>query len=183
MSNFVDYDNMTDLCNATGTKIGERAKIFPGTKAEWDALPLSEKIKYDYVAFDGDSQSGIVDDVPTEDSENLVKSGGVYDAVKAVSDDVDGITDTLAKNVYSTLVDLYQTSPSLSPGDIYIIPNDGYLYLNWNEIDSNSYVSLQDANGNSLGRVQNITIFLKKGMKIVMPSSFAYFPNSALFRY
>ncbi len=84
MSNFVDYDNMTDLCNATGEKIGERAKIFPGTKTEWDALPLSEKIKYDYVAFAGDSQSGIVDDVPTEDSENLVKSGGVYSYVDSM---------------------------------------------------------------------------------------------------
>jgi len=84
MSNFASNSNMTALFTAAGEKIGERAKIFPGTKAEWDALPLSEKIKYDYVAFAGDSQSGIVDDVPTEDSENLVKSGGVYDAINDV---------------------------------------------------------------------------------------------------
>ena len=78
MSNFANNDNMTALFTATGTKISERAKIFYGAEAEWNALPLSEKIKYDYVAFAGDSQSGIVDDVPTEDSENLVKSGGVF---------------------------------------------------------------------------------------------------------
>ena len=180
MSNFANNDNITALFTATGTKIGERAKIFYGAEAEWNALPLSEKVKYDYTAFKGDSQSGIIDDIPTEDSENLVKSGGVFDAVKAVSDDVDGITDTLAKNVYSTLVDI---TSEVSPSGIYIVPNDGYLYLRWNEIDSNKHVSLQDANGNSLGQLQNIIIFLKKGMKIVMPSSYDYFPNSALFHY
>lgn len=97
MSNFASNDNMTALFTATGEKIGERAKIFPGTKAEWDALPLSEKIKYDYVAFAGDSQSGIVDDTPTEDSEHLVKSGGVYDALqdKANQSDLDDLVDVI----------------------------------------------------------------------------------------
>jgi hypothetical protein len=84
MSNFASNDNMTALFTAAGTKIGERAKIFPGTRAEWDALPLSEKIKYDYVAFDSYSQSDTVDNVPTENSGNLVKSGGVWSAINDI---------------------------------------------------------------------------------------------------
>lgn len=181
MSNFANNDNMTALFTAAGEKIGERAKIFYGAEDEWNALPLSEKIKYDYTTFEGDFQSGIVDNIPTEDSNNLVKSGGVYNAIKTVSDDVDSVTDTLAKNVYSTLIN--DPLGGISPSGIYIIPEDGYLYLGWNDVDFNTYVSLQDANGNFLGELQNIVIFLKKGMKIVMPSSSAYFPNFAQFRY
>lgn len=97
MSNFASNDNMTALFNAIGIEFGKHAKIFSGTEAEWDALTLSEKVKYDYVAFAGDSQSGTVDNVPTENSEHLVKSGGVYAALqdKANQSDLDDLVDVI----------------------------------------------------------------------------------------
>lgn len=81
-SNFSNYDNLEALFGKTGIELGKRAKIYPGTRAEWDLLTVQEKVQYDYTAFDDDYQTAEVDSVPTENSTHLVASGGVYDALE-----------------------------------------------------------------------------------------------------
>lgn len=123
MSNFANNNNMTALFTAIGIEFGKRAKIFSGTKVEWDALTLSEKVKYDYVAFVDDSQSGIVDDVPTEDSENLVKSGGVWSAINDIKP-IYLIATLSANNTSVTFTNLPTTGNYIA--DIFI--SDGSPY-------------------------------------------------------
>ena len=50
--NFVDYNNATDLMGGIGNKINY--EFFDGSEEEFNALPLSEKIKYKYTLFDDD---------------------------------------------------------------------------------------------------------------------------------
>lgn len=71
--------------------------MYPGTKAEWDQLPVSEKIKYTHTAWN-DSQSGIVDNLPTQNSDNLVKSGGVWTGLDAKADKT-ALTDYQTKDL------------------------------------------------------------------------------------
>ncbi len=61
--------------------ISSDSVIFTGTKEEWEELTLEEKIQYTHAAWVGDEQSGAIDPVPTEDSNNLMTSGGIYDAL------------------------------------------------------------------------------------------------------
>ena len=101
-------------------------------------------------------------------------------ADKAEQSEVDDIADTLAKNVYPTLENFLE----LTPGLIYTVPEEGYL--NVISYGGTGYVIVQDANGNELGNVgycSSATILLKKGMKVVLPSSSDYMPNAVLFRY
>ncbi len=145
------------------------------TRAEWDAIV--DKSIYDgsiiNITDDQASGVGIVVDTVEEGNMNPVTSNAVYSAV-------DDIADTLAKNVYSTLVRFDE----LTPGLIYTVPEEGYLNVISNE--GTGYVIVQDANGNQLGNVgycSSATILLKKGMKVVLPSSSNYVPNDIRFRY
>lgn len=86
---------------SAGNEISTEFIMYPGTKAEWDLLPTSEKIKYTHTAWE-DSQSGIVDNLPTQNSDNLVKSGGVWTGLDAKADKATtlngyGITDAYTK--------------------------------------------------------------------------------------
>lgn len=92
-------------------KISSKIVMYTGTKAAWDALPLADKKKYTHASFTDDTESGVVDSVPREDSENLVTSGGVFAALEDKADKTDlddkadiattlagyGITDTYTK--------------------------------------------------------------------------------------
>lgn len=86
--NFSDFDNLIDLFTTVGSKLLEKAHIYVGTRDAWDQLTVAEKTAYQFTAFLGDTESGIVDDVPTENSENLVKSGGVYSQVQTLTNQV-----------------------------------------------------------------------------------------------
>lgn len=88
-SKFVPADNTGEEYTAgmgidisAQNEISTKFIMFPGTKAEWDLLPTSEKVKYTHTAW-GDSQSGIVDNAPTENSDHLVTSGGVFTALSS----------------------------------------------------------------------------------------------------
>ena len=94
-TNIEASDNVTKQIKGTKYTAGEGITIdeqqainsdivmFSGTKEEWMALPLAEKKKYTHASWIGDAQSGIVDDTPTQGSNHLVTSGGVYDAIQS----------------------------------------------------------------------------------------------------
>lgn len=68
---------------------------FVGTAAEWGALTLAERMKYDTVDISDDYTQFGIDSVPTDNSQNLVTSGGV----KAYVDD---LVDTAITQVLNT---------------------------------------------------------------------------------
>jgi hypothetical protein len=66
--------------NLAGSGGGGSDTNYIGTKAAYDALPSSEKDKYDSMDFT-DYEGATVDPTPMINSPNLVASGGVYDAI------------------------------------------------------------------------------------------------------
>ena len=62
-------------------KISSKIVLFTGTEAQWNALTLAEKIKFTHYATN-DDQTGQIDAVPTENSANLMTSGGIYTALQ-----------------------------------------------------------------------------------------------------
>lgn len=67
----IDIDEETN-------EIKTEVNLFTGTIAEWEALTLEEKKQYTHAAITNDEYTGNVDQAPTEDSPNLVTSGGIY---------------------------------------------------------------------------------------------------------
>lgn len=67
----IDIDEETN-------EIKTEVNLFTGTIEEWEALTLEEKKQYTHAAITNDEYTGNVDQAPTEDSPNLVTSGGVY---------------------------------------------------------------------------------------------------------
>lgn len=83
--------------------ISSKMVLFTGTEAQWNALPLADKIKFTHYATN-DDQTGQIDPVPTQNSNNLMTSGGIYTALQdkantadlatvATSGDYDDLTD------------------------------------------------------------------------------------------
>lgn len=68
----IDIDSQTN-------EIKTEVNIFTGTLEEWEDLSLAEKIEFTHAVITNDTQSGIIDLVPTENSVHAVASGGVYD--------------------------------------------------------------------------------------------------------
>lgn len=82
--NFVDNDNATALMGSVANKINY--EFFDGTEEEFEALPLSEKIKYTYTIFDNDYK--FVD--PTTQVVDVVEAGNLNPVTSnAVSDALD----------------------------------------------------------------------------------------------
>lgn len=69
-----------DIDSTTHTIKTERV-VFEGTLQQWEALTAAEKKAYTDAIITNDEQTGLVDQVPTENSNNLVTSGGVFDAI------------------------------------------------------------------------------------------------------
>ncbi len=69
-------------------KISSKIVLFTGTEAQWNALPLADKIKFTHYATN-DDQTGQIDPVPTQNSNNLMTSGGIYTALQAKADTSD----------------------------------------------------------------------------------------------
>lgn len=61
--------------------ISSKFVLYTGAKETYEAMPLSERVKYTHTAFNNDSQVGLVDAVPTVNSPNLVTSGGTYSKI------------------------------------------------------------------------------------------------------
>ena len=100
--NFVSYGDSETLFTGIKTALQPRKKTWEGTQAEWDALPLADKIKFERADITDDDESGDVDSVPTENSQNLVTSGGVYSALSTKADSAD--LGTAAGKNYTTNV-------------------------------------------------------------------------------
>ena len=64
--------------NSTTHEIKTERVVFEGTLQQWEALTTAEKKAYTDAIITNDEQTGLIDQVPTEDSNNLVTSGGVY---------------------------------------------------------------------------------------------------------
>lgn len=82
---------------------GSNTSNFIGTRDEWDLLSQSEKDAFDTMDFTDEYTDAPIDSTPTADSDNLVKSGGVYSAIQALTDQVATKADssqvqTLANN-------------------------------------------------------------------------------------
>ena len=70
----IDIDSITH-------EIKTERVVFEGTLQEWEALTTAEKKAYTDAIITNDEQTGLVDQVPTENSNNLISSGGVFDAI------------------------------------------------------------------------------------------------------
>lgn len=70
----IDIDSITH-------EIKTERVVFEGTLQEWEALTTAEKKAYTDAIITNDEQTGLVDQVPTENSNNLITSGGVFDAI------------------------------------------------------------------------------------------------------
>ncbi len=80
-------------------EISTKMVMFTGSSAEWEALSLAEKVKYTHTCFDDDEQTGVVDSVPTENSNHLVISGGVFDALEEKQNVTDSTLETTSKTI------------------------------------------------------------------------------------
>jgi len=85
-------------------EISTEAVIYSGSTPNWQSKTLAEKLEFTHAILNDDTQSGIVDPVPVQNSVNLVASGGVYSALSgkantsdlatvATSGDYDDLTD------------------------------------------------------------------------------------------
>lgn len=72
-------------------KISSKIVLFTGTEAQWNALPLADKIKFTHYATN-DDQTGQIDSVPTQNSLNLMTSGGIWTAIQGLIAKVTGAT-------------------------------------------------------------------------------------------
>ena len=86
--------------DATTNEIKTEMVLFTGTTAEWEALSLAEKTQYTHAAFTNDEQTGIVDQVPTEGSNHLVTSGGVYQNSSFSTSEIETSIEFNGRKVY-----------------------------------------------------------------------------------
>ncbi len=67
-----------------GEDLSQYKKIFSGTSEKWDALPLEDKITYDYTMTDDDGETGDITDVVESGNHNPVESDAVFDSEQEI---------------------------------------------------------------------------------------------------
>ena len=70
-------------------EISSEIVMFTGTLAQWNTLSTAEKKGYTHACITDDTETGIVDLTPTENSTHLVTSGGVYSALAGKANTAD----------------------------------------------------------------------------------------------
>lgn len=118
--------------DAATNEIKTETVIFTGTLEDWEALSLVEKIKFTHAVITNDTQSGIIDLVPTENSVHAVASGGVYDK----------LAETAKKASPNTFVDVngfkkavyIESSYDVTEQPAQVVWGDAYIQF----IDKNS---------------------------------------------
>lgn len=108
---------------ASDNTISTEVKLFTGTLQEWEALTLAEKQAFTHAAITNDKYTGNVDAVPTEDSFNLVTSGGVFDALAPKQNITDNTLQTTSKTVPGAINELKEKT---SPTAIRVLVNSNY---------------------------------------------------------
>lgn len=74
------YLDQTGLAEVAGV-VNSKARIFYGTQAEWNELPLAKKIKYDYVASDEEDDPITAATVSYDNTESGLESTNVQSAI------------------------------------------------------------------------------------------------------
>lgn len=114
--------NLTD----SGKKASDfTGKSFDGTAQEWAALSAAQKAEYadGLVLIKNDTANAmLVDSAPTENSNNLVKSGGVYTALQSKA----GVSDLDDKCDLTNIARVFSTSTTYTVGSWVIY--EGQLY-------------------------------------------------------
>lgn len=88
---------------------------YVGTKAAWDLMSSDDKAKYTTADFTDEDGGYIVDEAPTQGSQNVVQSGGTYSAINSVRQALTSISITGTTN---------NTGSTITKGT--------YFYLNGN---------------------------------------------------
>ncbi len=114
--------------------ISTEVNIFTGTTAEWNALTDDEKKTYTHCALTDDEGTGVVDEAPTEDSLNLVTSGGVYAAEALKQNITDNTLETTDKTIPGAINELntdltWKLAGSSSGGQSFDITSLEYTEL------------------------------------------------------
>lgn len=117
--------------DAQTNEIKTERVVFEGTLQEWEALTITEKKSFTDAIITNDEHTGIVDQAPTEDSPNLVTSGGVYAAIDDVNVEAGQGLEKLAKLLGLKIGTIKVTGNYDSSGNIIIDSghNSDRLYL------------------------------------------------------
>lgn len=108
---------------ASDNTISTEVNLFTGTLQEWEALTLAEKQAFTHAAITNDKYTGNVDAAPTEDSFNLVTSGGVFDALAPKQNITDNTLQTTSKTVPGAINELCEKA---FPTAIRVLVNTTY---------------------------------------------------------
>ncbi len=132
--------------DAQTNEIKTEMVMFTGTKEAYEALSLAEKTSYTHADIINDNQTGIVDAVPTEDSPNLVTSGGVYSALN------DSIADFIPTPNYTGRTQIYRKDSVTIDNEEVTISEDGYyrMIVIISDGQAASLAQIRDLDGNPL---------------------------------
>lgn len=133
--NFVAYGDAETLMTEVQDHLSLRPKTWKGTQAEWDALTLAEKKSYDRADITDDSESGDVDTIPTENSPNLITSGGVYSANQ-------NIYEVMGKNGAKNLLPNIGASNTIN-GITYTVNEDGSVTADGTATSNSEFILIQ----------------------------------------
>ena len=128
---------------------------------------------------------GDMDDVPTEDSENPVKSGGIFSTIGDLTqtgltgDSVAEQLDTAREQIATMTKTSLSEAIILTSGTAYVAPADGYITL---ESNNSNYSTILIGGTNLLkNKDQDRTsLFIRKGMSVtpsLQSGSSAYFKS------
>lgn len=67
--------------DSTTNEISTEMVMFTGTSQAWGNLSTAEKKAYTHASITNDEQTGVVDTVPTQNSNHLITSGAVYNSI------------------------------------------------------------------------------------------------------
>ena len=98
---YLDYTGLQTVAN----EIKARPKIWKGDPADWDELPLSEKVKYDYVATDEEDSPIVAGTVPYDNTDSGLTSTNVQGAIDEVNSDLNALATK--KDFYIFISDSY----------------------------------------------------------------------------
>ena len=140
-----------DIDSATN-EIKTEMVLFTGTMQEWEALSVSDKKKYTHAAIKLDGKSGIIDQMPTQNSPNPVSSGGTYSQLVLKQPITDNSLQTTNKTVPGAINELNSVANQADYDEYTSQETDTFGYLlcgllhnaDTSKITARSYVTIND---------------------------------------